>query len=148
LRRDLDAAAIRRGLVRLLHARGFAAVVELSLGSGRRADVVALGPGAEIWVIEIKSSAADFRADRKWPEYRPHGDQLLFAVGPDFPVALVPPEVGLVVADAYGGELVRNGTLRPLLPARRKAMLVRIARAAAARLAALHDPALSKLDPA
>src|ERR1700680_5133117 len=40
------AHAIRRGTLRLLHSCGFTAAAELALGSGRRADLVALGPGA------------------------------------------------------------------------------------------------------
>jgi hypothetical protein len=146
LARQQTAAVIRRGLVRLLHDSGFAAVAELPLGSGRRADVVALGPGAEIWVVEIKSSAADFRADRKWPEYRLHCDRLLFAVNAEFPAEILPASAGLVVADGYGGALIRRGDEHRLGAASRKAMLVRIARAAASRLGAIHDPGLGELD--
>jgi hypothetical protein len=140
------ASAIRRGLLRTMHACGFVAVAELPLVSGRRADVVALGSGAEIWVIEIKSSVADYRADRKWPEYRRHCDRLLFAVAPDFPIELIPQSAGLILADAYGGDIVRKGDLHPLAAATRKAMLVRIARAAAARLATIGDPTLGDLE--
>jgi hypothetical protein len=143
---DEAAPAIRRGALRLLHALGLAAVAELPLGSGRRADLVALGAGAEIWIVEIKSCAADFRSDRKWQEYRLYSDRLLFAVAPEFPAAMLPADAGLVIADAYGGTLVREAPLHPLAAARRKAMLVRFGRAAAARLAAVHDPGLS--DPA
>jgi hypothetical protein len=143
-RLDEVAPAIRRGALRLLHALGFAAVAELPLGSGRRADLVALGAGAEIWIVEIKSCAADFRSDRKWEEYRLHCDRLLFAVAPEFPAAMLPSDAGLVIADAYGGTLVREAPLHPLAAARRKAMLVRFGRAAAGRLAAMHDPGLNE----
>ena len=136
------APAIRRGALRLLHTLGFAAVAELPLGSGRRADLVALGSGTEIWIVEVKSSLADFRADRKWPEYRLHCDRLLFAVAPEFPAGSLPADTGLVIADAYGGALIRKGELHPLPAARRKTLIVRIARAAAVRLAALNDPGL------
>jgi hypothetical protein len=138
------APAIRRGALRLLHALGFAAVAELPIGSGRRADLLALGPGAEIWIVEIKSCSADFRADRKWQEYRTHCDRLLFAVAPDFPATILPADAGLLVADAYGGTLVREGPLHPIAAARRKALLVRFGRAAAARLAIMHDPGLAE----
>ena len=141
---DEAAPLIRRGALRLLHALGFAAVAELPLGSGRRADLVALGAGAEIWIVEIKSCAADFRSDRKWQEYRLYCDRLMFAVAPEFPAILLPADAGLVIADAYGGTLVREAPLHPLAASRRKAMLVRFGRAAAARLAAMHDPGLSE----
>ena len=141
---DEAAPAIRRGALRLLHALGFAAVAELPLGSGRRADLVAIGAGAEIWIVEIKSCAADFRSDRKWQEYRLYCDRLLFAVAPEFPAAMLPADAGLMIADAYGGTLVREAPQHPLAASRRKAMLVRFGRAAAARLAAVYDPGLSE----
>jgi hypothetical protein len=130
--------------VRLLHALGFTAVAELPLGSGRRADLLALGAGAEIWIVEIKSCAADFRTDLKWQEYRLYCDRLLFAVAPEFPAAMLPADAGLIIADNYGGTLIREGPLHPIAASRRKAMLVRFGRAAAARLAAVHDPGLSE----
>jgi hypothetical protein len=138
------APAIRRGALRLLHTLGYAAVAELPLGSGRRADLVALGGDGEIWIVEIKSSLADFRADRKWHEYRLYCDRLLFAVAPEFPATALPEDAGLVVADAYGGALVRDGALHPLGAARRKALLVRFGRAAAVRLANAQDPGLGE----
>jgi hypothetical protein len=140
------AHAIRRGVLRLLHGCGYAAVAELSLGSGRRADLAALGPSGEIWIVEIKSCVADYRADRKWQEYRLHCDRLLFAVAPEFPIECLPADAGLVVADAYGGELVYPGALHRLPAATRKAMLIRFARAAASRLAMQSDPSLSDPD--
>jgi hypothetical protein len=136
------AHAIRRGVLRLLHGCGYAAVAELSLGSGRRADLAALGPSGEIWIVEIKSCVADYRADRKWHEYRMHCDRLLFAVAPDFPIECLPAEAGLIVADAYGGELVYPGALHRLPAATRKAMLIRFARTAASRLARQNDPSV------
>lgn len=137
------APAIRRGSLRLLHALGFTAVAELPLGSGRRADLVAVGAGGELWIVEIKSCLADFRADRKWHEYRLHCDRLLFAVAPEFPATALPSDTGLMIADAYGGSLIREGGLHPVAASRRKAMLVRFGRAAASRLAAIHDPGLT-----
>jgi hypothetical protein len=138
------APAIRRGSLRLLHALGFAAVSELPLASGRRADLVALGDGGQIWIVEIKSCVADFRADRKWQEYRLYCDRLLFAVAPDFPATILPADAGLLVADAYGGTLVREAPLHALAASRRKAVILRFARAAAARLSARLDPGLSE----
>jgi hypothetical protein len=139
------APAIRRGTVRLLHALGFATVAELPLASGRRADLVAVGESGEIWIVEIKSCIADFRADRKWQEYRLYCDRLLFAVAPEFPVTSLPADAGLVIADAYGGTLTREAALHPLAPARRKSMLLRYGRAAAARLSARLDPGLGEV---
>ena len=141
-----DVSALQRGVIRLLHARGFAAVSELSLATGRRPDLVAVGPAAEIWAVEIKSCAADFRADRKWLEYQKYCDELLFAVDRDFPLELIPPSVGLIVADGYGGEILRVAPRTKLPPATRKAMLLRVARAASCRLTHLIDPALAEIE--
>ena len=78
-RQSQTALAVARGTARLLHAHGRCVVSELPLPSGRRADLVALDPSGEIWIIEIKSSIADFRADQKWHDYRAHCDRLFFA---------------------------------------------------------------------
>ncbi len=131
---------IARGARRLLLSLGFATVTELTLATGRRADIAALSDKGEIWIIEIKSSVADFRADDKWPEYEAFADRLLFAVAPGFPIEILPETAGLMLADAYGAELVREAPSRPLPAARRKAMTQRIARAAALRLHVLADP--------
>src|SRR5688572_11218174 len=79
------AADIGRGVARLLHSHQMATVAEVSLANGRRADMVAITAGGEIWILEIKSCVEDFRADHKWPEYRAFCDRLFFAVAPAFP---------------------------------------------------------------
>ena len=140
-RQSERALAIARGATRLLAALDFAVVPELPLPSGRRADLAALNAAGTLWIIEIKSSIEDFRTDRKWPDYRLHADRVLFAVAPDFPVEILPEDAGLILADAHGGDLVREGPATPLAAATRKAMLVRFARASAGRLTLLYDPA-------
>ncbi len=139
-RQSPAALAVRRGTGRLMRSLGFAVVPELTLPTGQRADLVALGPGGEVWIVEIKSSPADLRADRKWPAYRPFCDRLFFATHPDVPLPLFPAEEGLVVSDGYGAEIVRTGPETKLVAARRKAMTLRFALAAARRLHDLEDP--------
>lgn len=134
------AAEIGRGVCRLLALHGFACVYELPLANGRRADVAALSDSGEIWIVEIKSSIDDFRVDQKWPEYRDFCDRLLFAVAPGFPVEILPADTGLIVADRFGGELARPAPEHRLTGARRKAVTLRLARAAALRLCAIYDP--------
>lgn len=133
---------ICRGVVRLLANHGLASVAELPLPNGRRADVVALTEAGEIWIVEIKSSIEDFRVDQKWPEYRDFSDRLFFAVRPGFPVEILPEDAGLILADRYGGEIVRPALEMRLAGARRKAMTLRFGRAAAARLSVALDPSL------
>ncbi|MEO0882755.1 MAG: MmcB family DNA repair protein [Pseudomonadota bacterium] len=129
-----DAIRIARGVTRLFDGLGWSSVTELTLANRRRADVCALGPRGDIAIIEIKSSVADFRADQKWPEYQPYCDLFYFAVGHDFPQDLIPDEAGLIIADGFGGAILREPGKTSLKPARRKAMLLRFAHAAAGRL--------------
>ena len=140
---DVDnpiARGIARGTVRLMLAHGIVCVNELPLPDGRRADLVGLAGDGRIVVAEIKSGAADFRADRKWEACRAYCDTFYFAVAPDFPVAILPENTGLILADRYGGDFVRQPEDHPLAPARRKAMTLRFARLAAVRLIRLGDP--------
>lgn len=131
---------IARGATRALSARGFCSIPEVTLASGRRADLLALGEDGAIWIIEIKSSVEDFRADHKWADYRPWCDRLLFAVMPDFPVGLLPDDAGFMLADRFGGEIAREAPEHRLAAARRKAVMQRLARVAAGRLMSLADP--------
>jgi hypothetical protein len=139
-RQSETALAIARGTARLLHAHGFTIVSELALPSGRRADLVALDAGGEIWIVEIKSSVADFRADQKWQDYRAHCDRLYFATCLDVPCEIFPPDTGLIVADAFGAEFKCQAPEHRLPAATRKSMLLSFARAAARRLQSLADP--------
>jgi hypothetical protein len=139
-RQSETALAIARGTARLLRALGFACVSELPLPSGRRADLVAINERGEIWIVEIKSSIEDFRADQKWPEYRAHCDRLFFAFTQDLPCEIFPEETGLIVADAYGAHLQRPAPEHRLQAATRKSMTVRFALAAAQRINRLVDP--------
>jgi hypothetical protein len=140
-RRQSEAAlAIFRGVGRLLKAHGLAVVGEVVLADGRRADVVAVGPSGEIWIVEIKSCLEDFRADQKWPHYRAFCDRLYFAVAPDFPRDVLPLDAGLIVADRYGGEILRTAAEHRLAGARRKAMMLQLLRTAAFRLQGVIDP--------
>jgi len=140
-RRQSDTAlAVARGTSRLLRSLGFSALSELPLPSGRRADLVALNDRGDIWIIEIKSSLADLRADQKWEDYRQHCDRLYFAFTSDLPCAVFPDDVGLIVADAYGAHLHCDAPEHRLGSATRKVMMLRFAQAAAQRLSRLADP--------
>lgn len=139
-RQSPAAGDIFRGVARLLRAHGMATLAEVSLANGRRADIVAIAGGGEIWIAEIKSSIEDFRADGKWPDYREFCDRLFFAVAPAFPGDVLPADTGLIVADRYGGEVVREAPEHRLAGARRKALTLRLAHTAALRLQAVIDP--------
>jgi hypothetical protein len=134
------ALMIARGVRRLLRARGFSSLTELPLTDGRRADITAVNRDGEVLIVEVKSSLADFRADRKWRDYIASCDRLYFAVSERTPAGLMPPEAGLILADPYGAEIVREAELQRMAPSSRRALLLRFAQAAADRLHRLADP--------
>jgi hypothetical protein len=140
-RQSQTALAVARGTMRLLLSHGFTCVSELPLPSGRRADLVGVGRSGEIWIVEIKSSVADFRADQKWMDYRMHCDRLFFATTVEVPCDIFPKDTGLIVADGFGGALVCEAPEHRLSAPTRKAMTLRIAQCAALRLQSLIDPA-------
>ncbi|MHA6287964.1 DNA repair putative endonuclease MmcB [Maricaulis sp. CAU 1757] len=135
-----DAQALMRGAARLLWQLGYSAIPEFKLPDGRRADLAALGRKGEITIVEVKSGIADFRADGKWTEYSGYCERLYFAVSQRFPHDLIPDEAGLIVADGFGGAIVRESPVMALAPARRKALTLRFARAAADRLMRAGEP--------
>ena len=139
-RQSATALAVARGVRRLLRSLGYSTLPEVALASGRRADLVALGADGSIHIVEIKSCVADFRADQKWPDYRAHCDKLYFAIPQDMPPELLPPDAGLIVADAYGAMVLREAPDHRLAPATRRAMLLRFAQVGADRLHDLADP--------
>jgi hypothetical protein len=139
-RQSPTALGVALGARRLLASHGFTSVTELTLASGRRADIVGLGPDGSLWILEIKSSIADFRGDGKWPAYRDFCDRFYFAVPETFPTEILPGDAGLVLADGFGAALVREAPEHRLAGARRKAMMLRFAHAAAGRLHMLVDP--------
>jgi len=139
-RQSETALMIARGVRRLLRARGFSSLTELPLTDGRRADIAAVNSEGEVLIVEIKSSPADFRADRKWRDYMAWCDRLYFAISERTPAELMPLEAGLIVADPYGAEILREAEFRRLAPPSRRALLLRFAQAAADRLHRLADP--------
>lgn len=124
---------VTRGAARLLVGLGFAPLAEVVLPSGRRADLMALGPKGEIVIVEVKSSAPDYRVDRKWGEYAPYCERFYFAVAPEFPRGILAEGPGLIVADGFGGAVLTESPHIPLAPARRKALTLAFARLAALR---------------
>lgn len=128
------AARVVRGVCRHFAESGWATLTEFTLANGRRADVMALSRKGELVIVEVKSGAADFKADGKWHEYTPYCDGFAFAVGPDFPLDLLPEDVGLMITDGWQARVLRPWPYTPLPAARRRAVTLRFARTAAHRL--------------
>ena len=139
-RQSDTALFVARGTRRMLRRLNFSTITELPLLSGRRADIVALAMDATIFIVEIKSSVADFRADTKWRDYRAHCDRLFFAIPETVPSEIMPEDAGLILADAYGAVILRESPEHRMAAAARRAILMRFAHAAAHRLHRLIDP--------
>lgn len=131
---------VTRGALRLLHSMGYSSICELPLTNGRRADVVGVNKAGEVAIVEVKSCLADFRSDQKWQQYLPYSDEFYFAVDQQFPFDVLKeetslPEVtGVIIADAFDGEIVRPAKRQKVHPSRRKTLHLKMARVAAARL--------------
>ncbi len=136
----LPGQLLARGVCRHLAGQGFACLEELVPTRGLRVDVIALGPKGEIWIVECKSSRADFTSDNKWQGYLEWADRFFWAVDAHFPTELLPEDCGMIIADAYGGEIIRMGSEAKLAAARRKVMVQKFATHAARRLQAMRDP--------
>lgn len=145
LSRLMPGQRLQRGVARALRQFDFVCVEELVPTPGLRVDVMALGPKGEVWIVECKSSRADFRADQKWQGYLEWCDRFFWAVGSDFPVDLLPEGQGLMLADAYDAEIICMAPETPLAAARRKVMVQKFARHAASRLHAYRDPGVAGL---
>ena len=140
--RPLGATQIARGVTRLLESLGYRTLGEMRLASGRRVDVIGLDARGRFAVAEIKSSPADFRADRKWRDYLPNCDDFYFAVATGFPLELLPEDTGIVVADRFGGEVPRPSSRRPMATAARNRQILLFAHTAGGRLYRLQNSAL------
>ncbi|WP_303794217.1 MmcB family DNA repair protein [Sandarakinorhabdus limnophila] len=143
---DLSATDVLRGTCRWLLRAGVNPLAEVPLSGGRRADILGVDAAGRLTLVEIKISLADLRGDRKWPDYLDHCDRFFWAVPAGLPTgdlntpAFRPEQTGLIVADRFDAEAVREAPWRPLNPARRKAITLALARRAAHRWLGLVDP--------
>ena len=133
------AEGLARGVCRLLDEMGLCPLIEVPLGTGRRADVLAQDGKGRFVIVEIKSGLADFRADTKWEDYRSHCDRLYFAVGSAFPQDVLPASTGVIVADRFGAEIRREAPLQPMAQGLRRKQAIRFGRIAAYRLRFFHE---------
>jgi hypothetical protein len=134
-----NAADVARGVSRLLIQEGFSPILEFTLANGRRLDVAALGADGTMLGVEIKVSVADLKGDAKWPDYLEFCDLFYFAIPPEFPDEHVPEGTGLIIADRYGGAIVRPAQPQPVHASRRKAVTLKFAKCAAERLSTILD---------
>jgi hypothetical protein len=149
LHERLIAADVVRGTTRLLAREECLAVAEVSLGNGRRADLMGLCPKGLVTIVEVKVSRADLLGDAKWTEYLDYCDRFFWAIPAGFDATLLdrpellPDRAGLIVADRYDAAVVRAPLPVPLAASRRRAETLRFARRAARRLIGDLDDSLN-----
>ncbi|TDQ61927.1 hypothetical protein ATL17_3031 [Maritalea mobilis] len=145
-RQSETALKVQRGCMRFLRAQhDITCFAEVPLANGRRADLLGVTPKGEIWIVEIKSSLEDFRVDQKWPEYHEFCDRFFFAKPPELAAEIFPESEGLIVADGHGADMIRPSGLDKMAPARRKTLMIKLARLGADRIHSLMDPGPSAL---
>ena len=134
------AAEIFRGVTRFLAEHNESSLSEFTLKTGRRVDLIALDHRGIVTIIEIKSSVADFRSDKKWQEYLDFCDRFFFAVATDFPIRRLPDTCGIILADGFGASVLRKSPELKLNATRRKSLMLSFARTSAVRLLEYTDP--------
>lgn len=137
---------LARGIGRAFASLGWETLLEYVPTRGLRVDVIALGPKGEIAIVECKSGIEDFRADQKWQGYLPWCDRFYWAVDADFPSDILPEDTGLIIADAYGAEIIREAPEVKLPAARRRAVTLDFARVSARRERRYRDPDVRYLE--
>ena len=125
---------LTRGVCKLFQDLGFGTLTEFKLANGRRVDVMAIDRNGEFVIVEVKSTIADYRGDRKWHEYLAFSERFYFAVPAGFPVDMMPDDCGLIVADPYAAAVRRESVTRKLNTNRKRRQLIRFALAASSRL--------------
>ncbi|HTI30621.1 MAG TPA: MmcB family DNA repair protein [Sphingomonas sp.] len=147
----LVAQDVARGTARLLIRHDCLTIPEVSLGNGRRADLMGLCPKGIVTIVEIKVSRADLLGDAKWPDYLDYCDRFFWAIPEHLDPGLLdrpelmPERAGLIVADRYDAAIVREPAHVALAPSRRRAETLRFARRAARRLLVEIDEGLDAL---
>lgn len=137
---------VARGIMRLFARNGIWTLREMPLRCGRRADLMGVDAKGLIVIVEIKVARADLLGDGKWPDYLDYCDRFYWGVPPGLdrsPLTLAeyqPEDCGVIVGDGYDAEIVRPAPLTRLAPARRKAEIERLARAAMRRHTVTLDP--------
>ena len=131
---------IARGVMRHFSQTGLSSLSEFSPARGLRVDIITLGMANEIWIVECKSCQSDFKSDKKWQNYLDWCDRYFWAVDANFPIDILPPDTGVIIADAYDASILREAPLNKLSAARQKKIIKSIAKSACNRLLTNTDP--------
>ena len=132
----LPTLRITDAIANMFVERGDACLREFTLRTGRRVDIIAIGNGGEITIVEVKSSRQDFLGDRKWQEYPEWADRFYFAVADAFPREILPgaDRCGIIITDGFDCLEVQPAPESRLAAQRRNHLVRRMAHVAMRRL--------------
>ena len=142
----LAAGDVARGIGRLFARNDIWCLSEVPLKNGRRADLMGIDAKGLVVIVEIKVARADLLGDAKWPDYLDYCDRFYWGLPPALDRAPLeseafrPETCGVIVADGYDAEILRSAPTVPLVAARRKAEVERLARASLRRQLVGIDP--------
>ncbi len=103
----MTADQIKNAIVTYFGRKLYAVAAEIGCDAwGKmRADVMAINTRGEVIIVEVKSSYADFRSDKKWWNYADYSNKLYFAVSAELHAKihdLIPTGIGIFIVDEAG----------------------------------------------
>ena len=130
----LNTERITDSIARSYYGQGDGVLREFKLSNRRRVDLVTVNDKGWIMIIEIKSSAEDFRSDKKWGVYVDWADQFYFGVAYNFPIDILPKEHGILTTDGFDVYQVQPSPVHKLNGSRRNTLVRRLAKASMRRI--------------
>jgi hypothetical protein len=109
----MDASAIKKSVIQYFTHKCYAVNAEVGVckGGRLRADLLAVNMRGEVVIVEVKSSYADFKHDKKWYGYVDFCNRLFFAVSEETYAKvfdLIPKGIGIIIVDQYGKAAVKQ----------------------------------------
>ena len=130
----INTKRITDAIARSYYEQGNGVLREFKLRIKRRVDLVTINDKGWITIIEIKSSVADFRNDKKWNEYIEWADQFYFGVAHNFPIEILPKEHGIITTDGFDMHEAQPSPVQKLDGSRRKTLFRKLAKASMRRI--------------
>lgn len=105
----MDANGLKNAIGTYWGQKCYAVGTEIGITSGGslRADLLAVNMRGDFVLVEIKSSYADFRSDKKWWHYVDYCNRLYFGITDvlyEKVHDLIPKGIGIIVIDSQTGE--------------------------------------------
>lgn len=122
----MDAQRIKDAVTSYFRRKCMAVNAEVGLcqGGRLRADVLALAMYGDVTIVEVKSSVADFRADKKWRSYLDFCNKMYFAFTPAVYEKVkddIPKGIGIMLVSNFEDSLGRSrASLKVKKPAYRQ----------------------------